>query len=199
VQHHNEGLITLQSLSGAPILSPAIADVLALAGEMGLAAKPSGPAAATLVVVFAASQAPSTCSASACASSTACTCSTAWASRPRPARRPPAAAVLAPRRLLQAPVDARRDVVAAATGLARDGFTALDPGSLDLASANNLIENVVGTLSVPLAVATNFRINGVDYLVPMAVEEASVVAAASNAAKMIRAGGGFVARSDPPG
>src|SRR5690606_37582086 len=67
-----------------------------------------------------------------------------------------------------------------------------------LGHADNLIENVIGTLELPLAVATNFRINGRDFLVPMAVEEASVVAAASNAAKMIRAGGGFSARSDAP-
>ncbi|WAS99499.1 hydroxymethylglutaryl-CoA reductase, degradative [Nannocystis poenicansa] len=95
-------------------------------------------------------------------------------------------------------VDGRRDAVAAATHIPRDRFAALDPGSLDLGSADNLIENVIGTLELPLAVATNFRINGRDFLVPMAVEEASVVAAASNAAKMIRAGGGFFARSDPP-
>jgi degradative hydroxymethylglutaryl-CoA reductase len=61
-----------------------------------------------------------------------------------------------------------------------------------------MIENVVGTFDLPLAVATNFRINGRDVLVPMCVEEASVVAAASNAAKMIREGGGFAAHSDPP-
>ncbi len=199
VQHHNEGLTTLQTLSGAPILSPAIADVLALASEMGLAAKPSGAGGGDLVVVFAASRG----------------ALDLFGERLRKQHglyllnrlgvaapglrvdpRPPLCSRLGG--FFKLPIDARRDAVAAATGLPRDGFCALDPGSLDLASANNLIENVVGTLSVPLAVATNFRINGVDYLVPMAVEEASVVAAASNAAKMVRAGGGFVARSDPP-
>jgi hydroxymethylglutaryl-CoA reductase len=58
-------------------------------------------------------------------------------------------------------------------------------------SADRMIENVIGTLPVPLGVAVNFMINGHDYLVPMAIEEASVVAAASNAARMARTGGGF--------
>jgi degradative hydroxymethylglutaryl-CoA reductase len=61
-----------------------------------------------------------------------------------------------------------------------------------------MVENVIGCLSLPMGVATNFRLNGRDYLVPMVVEEASVIAAASNAAKMIRAGGGFAGFADPP-
>ncbi|MDW8084565.1 MAG: hydroxymethylglutaryl-CoA reductase, degradative [Candidatus Caldarchaeum sp.] len=64
-------------------------------------------------------------------------------------------------------------------------------GGLDLATASRMIENVVGIFPLPLGIATNFLINGVDYLVPMAVEEPSVVAAASNAAKMARDGGGI--------
>lgn len=66
-----------------------------------------------------------------------------------------------------------------------------DPNTLLEETANNMIENVVGRFSLPLAVATNFIINGRDYIIPMVTEEASVVAAASNAAKMARASGGF--------
>ncbi len=63
--------------------------------------------------------------------------------------------------------------------------------SLDLDKADHMIENVIGRFSYPLGVALNFTINGKDYLIPMATEEASVVAACSNAAKMARVGGGF--------
>ncbi|MGI0078364.1 MAG: hydroxymethylglutaryl-CoA reductase, degradative [Nitrososphaerales archaeon] len=57
--------------------------------------------------------------------------------------------------------------------------------------ADRMIENVIGAIPIPLGIATNFLINGKDYLVPMAIEEPSVVAAASNAAKMARKLGGF--------
>ena len=69
----------------------------------------------------------------------------------------------------------------------------IDPGLVD-----RMIENVVGVMPLPLGVATNFRINGKDYLIPMAIEEPSVVAAASNAAKVARAAGGFFAQTTPP-
>lgn len=62
---------------------------------------------------------------------------------------------------------------------------------LQLEVANRMIENVIGAMSLPLGIATNFLINGKDYLIPMAIEEPSVVAAASNAAKMTRKHGGF--------
>jgi hydroxymethylglutaryl-CoA reductase len=61
-----------------------------------------------------------------------------------------------------------------------------------------MIENVVGVMPVPVGIATHFQVNGRDYLVPMAIEEPSVVAAASNAAKVARAAGGFRAQSTPP-
>lgn len=64
--------------------------------------------------------------------------------------------------------------------------------------ADHMIENVVGTFSLPLGIAVNFRINGRDYLVPMVVEEPSVVAAISHAAKLVRAGGGFEAETTDP-
>lgn len=71
-------------------------------------------------------------------------------------------------------------------------------GALDLEQANRMIENVIGTTELPLGIATNFLINGKDYLIPMALEEPSVVAAASNAAKIARARGGFRTESTPP-
>ena len=64
--------------------------------------------------------------------------------------------------------------------------------------ADRMIENVVGTMPLPVGIATNFRINGRDYLIPMAIEEPSVVAASSNAAKMARASGGFQTSSTEP-
>ena len=71
-------------------------------------------------------------------------------------------------------------------------------GALPLELADRMIENVVGAFPVPLGVAVNFLINGKDYLIPMAIEEPSVVAAASNAAKMARDGGGFHTSSTEP-
>jgi len=71
-------------------------------------------------------------------------------------------------------------------------------GPLRLEQADRMIENVIGTMPIPLGVATNFLINGKDYLIPMAIEEPSVVAAASNAAKMARVRGGFNTSSTGP-
>ena len=71
-------------------------------------------------------------------------------------------------------------------------------GPLKLEQADRMIENVIGTMPIPLGVATNFLINGKDYLIPMAIEEPSVVAAASNAAKMARVRGGFNTSSTAP-
>jgi hydroxymethylglutaryl-CoA reductase len=67
----------------------------------------------------------------------------------------------------------------------------LSTGGLPGEVADRMIENVVGGITIPMGIATNFLINGKDYLVPMALEEPSVVAAASNAAKMARVKGGF--------
>jgi hydroxymethylglutaryl-CoA reductase len=64
--------------------------------------------------------------------------------------------------------------------------------------ADRMIENVVGVYGLPLGIATNFRINETDYLVPMVVEEPSVVAGASYAARLVRDGGGFYSDSDEP-
>ena len=69
-------------------------------------------------------------------------------------------------------------------------------GGLDFEYANKMIENAIGTFSLPLGIATNFKINNVDYLVPMVIEEPSVIAAASKAAKIARVHGGFTAKVD---
>ena len=64
--------------------------------------------------------------------------------------------------------------------------------------AGGMVENVIGTFELPIGVATNFCVNGRDYLVPMAVEEPSVIAAASNMARIVRGCGGFSAKSTAP-
>ncbi|MEM3922399.1 MAG: hydroxymethylglutaryl-CoA reductase, degradative, partial [Nitrososphaerota archaeon] len=67
--------------------------------------------------------------------------------------------------------------------------------ALDRETASRMIENVIGTFQLPLGIAVNFLINGRDYMIPMVIEEPSVVAAASNAARMTREGGGVFAQS----
>jgi hydroxymethylglutaryl-CoA reductase len=64
--------------------------------------------------------------------------------------------------------------------------------------ANNMVENVIGTYSLPFGIATNFRVNGKDYLIPMVTEEPSVIAAASYGAKLARESGGFFATGSEP-
>jgi hydroxymethylglutaryl-CoA reductase len=89
--------------------------------------------------------------------------------------------------------------VARVTGLDEHAQKLLgEPGGLPLATANGMIENVVGTFQLPLGVAANFQLNGRDVLVPMAVEEPSVVAAASFMAKLVRTCGGFQTSSSAP-
>ncbi|MCD6476430.1 MAG: hydroxymethylglutaryl-CoA reductase, degradative [Anaerolineaceae bacterium] len=69
---------------------------------------------------------------------------------------------------------------------------------LRLEQANHMIENVIGLYALPLGVAQHFVINGIERLVPMVIEEPSVVAAASYMAKLVKAGGGFTAQTTPP-
>ena len=63
--------------------------------------------------------------------------------------------------------------------------------TLDISKADNMVENVIGRFTLPMGVALNFKINDKDYIIPMVSEEASVIAAASNAAKLARSSGGF--------
>lgn len=90
------------------------------------------------------------------------------------------------------PMSERLKLVQKLTGLTDEEVKTLsNTGGLPPETADRMIENVVGGITMPLGIATNFLINGKDYLIPMALEEPSVVAAASNAAKMARAKGGF--------
>lgn len=88
------------------------------------------------------------------------------------------------------PIEKRREIVTDFAGLS-DQDQMIFSDSLDLKLSDNMIENVLGNFEIPFGVAVNFRIDDKDMLIPMAVEESSVVAAASNAAKMARIHGGF--------
>lgn len=88
----------------------------------------------------------------------------------------------------------RRAEISTRTGVQLDELErAVSGGGLDAETADKLVENVLGLYALPFGVALNVRINGRDRLVPMVVEEPSVIAAASNAAKMVRSAGGFSA------
>lgn len=91
----------------------------------------------------------------------------------------------------------KRGVLREWASLGDEELARLEAG-LSVDSANHMIENVVGVYGLPMGIATNFLVNGRDYLVPMVIEEPSVVAAVSNAAKMFRIGGGFTTRCDAP-
>lgn len=82
--------------------------------------------------------------------------------------------------------------------LEEEDLPAIESGGITVAQAERFSENVLGLLSLPFSVATNFLVNGRDVLVPMSIEEPSVVAAASNAARIAREGGGFEAEVDSP-
>lgn len=93
----------------------------------------------------------------------------------------------------------RWDRIVQHVGLSEDDRRLLkNPGALPISTADGMIENVIGTFELPLGIATNFSINGSDYLIPMAVEEPSVVAAASFMARIVRGCGGFETSVTPP-
>ncbi len=97
------------------------------------------------------------------------------------------------------PLAERAAVVAQWAGLTRDDQAVLlGLAGLNASQAEHMIENVVGVYALPFGIATNFLINGVDYLVPMVVEEPSIVAGVSFAAKLARGGGGFITTADDP-
>ena len=91
----------------------------------------------------------------------------------------------------------RRTLLQANAKLRGDGFGAVDAGALPLDVADGMIENVVGTYALPFAVAVNFIVDEVETFIPMAVEEPSIVAAASNAARIARPRGFTTAVSAP--
>jgi hydroxymethylglutaryl-CoA reductase len=97
------------------------------------------------------------------------------------------------------PLEERLKIVAEFAELTEDEIALLKKvGNLELPIAERMIENVVGTMAYPFAIAVNFLINGKDKLIPMVIEEPSVVAAASNAAKWARAKGGILTSSTGP-
>ena len=94
------------------------------------------------------------------------------------------------------PMEERVGLVTSYVGLTPEEVELLGSGGgLSLEAAERMIENVLGTMAYPFAVAVNFRINGRDYLIPMVLEEPSVVAAASNMARLMREGEGIRATS----
>jgi len=96
-------------------------------------------------------------------------------------------------------LDERLQILKDSAGLSEEELALLKkPSALDFDIANRMIENVVGTFPLPYGIATNFIVNGKEVLVPMVTEEPSVVAAASNAAKLCRSTGGFKAKSSEP-
>jgi hydroxymethylglutaryl-CoA reductase len=93
----------------------------------------------------------------------------------------------------------RRARLAELTGLSERELEVLSAeGGLSDDQANRMVENVLGVMSLPLGLCVNLRIDGRDCLVPMAIEEPSVVAAASFASKLLRAGGGLITEVTPP-
>ncbi len=82
--------------------------------------------------------------------------------------------------------------------LSEEQINQLTNGGLTVEQADKMIENAIGLFNMPFAIATNFLINGKDYLIPMVIEEPSVIAAVSNAARLFREGGGFQTSSDEP-
>ena len=93
----------------------------------------------------------------------------------------------------------RRELLAGIAGLSEEQLEAwANSGELDEESADRMIENVVGTYSLPIGVATNFVIDGSHYAIPFVLEEPSVVAAASNMAKRCLENGGFTSNNDDP-
>jgi hydroxymethylglutaryl-CoA reductase len=95
-------------------------------------------------------------------------------------------------------VEERRRAVADAAGLEPHELDAAGARGLDVATSDKTVENVLGIYALPFATTLNVRVNGEDAIVPMVIEEPSVVAAASNAARMVRMAGGFHAEADAP-
>jgi len=94
--------------------------------------------------------------------------------------------------------DERLDIIKKYANLTDEEMELLKSGSSLNKIADKMIENVIGTIQIPVGIATNFLINNKDVLIPMAIEETSVVAAASHAAKLARVSGGFTAEADEP-
>jgi hydroxymethylglutaryl-CoA reductase len=92
----------------------------------------------------------------------------------------------------------RLDIVANFANLSSNELNILqnENGGISYENADKMVENAIGTFSLPLGIATNFKINGKDYIIPMVIEEPSVIAAASKGAKIARIKGGFEVTAD---
>ena len=92
----------------------------------------------------------------------------------------------------------RLGLIADFSDLSKDELKIIEDatGGISFEKADGMIENAIGTFSLPLGIATNFQINNRDYLIPMVIEEPSVIAASSKAAKIARIQGGFKAEAD---
>ena len=92
----------------------------------------------------------------------------------------------------------RLDIVANFANLSHEELDILQSnnGGISYDEADKMVENAIGTFSLPLGIATNFKINGKDYIIPMVIEEPSVIAAASKGAKIARIKGGFEVTAD---
>jgi hydroxymethylglutaryl-CoA reductase len=95
-------------------------------------------------------------------------------------------------------MDERRAKLAESASVSPDVLRAYTSGGLEAEAADHMVENAVGTHGLPLGIGLNFQVNGRDVLVPMAIEEPSVIAGASFMAKLARGGGGFLATADEP-
>ena len=96
------------------------------------------------------------------------------------------------------PLAERLDKLAESAGISSDDLAAFQTSGLSVDQADHMVENVVGTFGLPLGIGLNFVVNGREVLVPMAIEEPSVVAGASFMAKLARAGGGFTVITSAP-
>ena len=95
-------------------------------------------------------------------------------------------------------IDERLRQLCKAAGLDPEELAVFQDGGLSTGQANYMVENVVGIFGLPLGIGLNFFVNGREVLVPMAIEEASVIAGASFMAKLARHGGGFIATTSAP-
>jgi hydroxymethylglutaryl-CoA reductase len=102
--------------------------------------------------------------------------------------------VMAEKKLHEMSREERLDFIRRSTQITEDIQVMLRP--LPFENANTMIENAIGIMSVPMGIATNFVINGREYVIPMAIEEPSVIAAVSKAAKIAKVKGGFIAEAN---
>ena len=102
--------------------------------------------------------------------------------------------VMAEKKLHEMSREERLDYIRKATRISDDIEVMLRP--LPFEDANSMIENAIGIMSIPMGIATNFVINGREYVIPMAIEEPSVIAAVSKAAKIAKVKGGFIAEAN---